>query len=160
MEKHTLHIDYLVFETKDALPEADRILLEQAFVAKGGSHAPYSKFNVGAALLLENGEIIRGSNQENASYPLGFCAERTAFSAAVALFPEEKIRALAITASTILSKVDSPVAPCGICRQVILEAEFKHHQNIKVILSGETGKVFVFNTVKDLLPLFFDAEFL
>ncbi|MBK7504017.1 MAG: cytidine deaminase [Bacteroidetes bacterium] len=160
MEIKNLHIQYQYFNSKSDLSDDDQILLQAAFDAKKGSHSPYSKFKVGAAVLLENGQIIKGSNQENASYPIGLCAERTALAAVVALFPQDKILTIAITASTELSVVDQPVAPCGICRQTILESEFKQHQNIRLILSGESGAVFIFNTVKDLLPLFFDSEHL
>ena len=111
-------------------------------------------------MLLNNGEIILGSNQENASYPIGFCAERTALSAAASLASHEKIKAIAITAKSKHNPVLTPAAPCGICRQTIFEAENKHHQNIEIILTGESGPVYVFKTIKDLLPLHFDADFL
>lgn len=160
MEIKHIQVDYQFYSSKAALSADDQLLLKAAFDAKEGSHSPYSKFRVGAAILLDNGQIVKGSNQENAAYPIGLCAERTALSAVVALFPKDKISTIAITASTELSVVNQPVAPCGICRQTILESEFKQHQNIRLILSGESGAVYIFNTVKDLLPLFFDSEHL
>lgn len=160
MELKSFQTNYQFFASKADLSYADKLLLEDAFIAKEGSHSPYSKFRVGAAVLLENGEVIKGSNQENAAYPIGLCAERIALAAVIALFPKEKIKTIAITASTELSLVDQPVAPCGICRQTILESEFKQHQNIRLILSGESGPISIFESVKDLLPLFFDAEHL
>ncbi len=102
------------------------------------SHAPYSNFHVGAALLLEDGKIIKGSNQENVSFPLGFCAERTALSAKVAIAPKEKILAIAISALSGTGKILPPIPPCGICRQVLLEQEQNQKAPIKVYLSGKS----------------------
>lgn len=151
---------YTCFENWEELPENYKVMIGEAREAKKGSYAPYSRFNVGAALLLNNGKIIHGSNQENASYPIGFCAERTALSAASSLAPNEKIRSIAITCSCDHNPVNKPGAPCGICRQTIFEAECKHKQDIEVILMGESGEIYIFKTIKDLLPLHFDAEFL
>ncbi len=153
-------INYTCYETWDDVPENYKNLMNEARTAKDGSYAPYSNFNVGAALLLNNGKVIHGSNQENASYPIGFCAERTALSAAASIAPKEKIKSIAITCSCTHNPVLTPGAPCGICRQTIFEAECKHKQDIEVILMGETGEMYVFKTIKDLLPLHFDADFL
>lgn len=155
-----LEINYTCYETWDDAPEHYRQLMQEARKAKDGSYAPYSNFNVGAALLLNNGQVIHGSNQENASYPIGFCAERTALSAAASLASHEKIKSIAITCSSVHNPVKTPAAPCGICRQTIFEAECKHKQDIEVILMGETGEMYVFKSIKDLLPLHFDADFL
>ena len=111
-------------------------------------------------MFLNDGQIILGSNQENASYPIGFCAERTALSAAASIASHTKIKAIAITAKSLKNPVLTPAAPCGICRQTIFEAECKHHQNIEIILTGESGAVYIFKSIKDLLPLHFDADFL
>ena len=151
---------YTCYETWDDVPEEYKNLMKEAREALKGSYAPYSNFNVGAALLLNNGKIIHGSNQENASYPIGFCAERTALSAAASIAPKEKIKSIAITCSCAHNPVTEPGAPCGICRQTIFEAECKHKQDIEVILMGETGEMYVFKSIKDLLPLHFDADFL
>lgn len=160
--KKTLRFEanYTCYENWDELPGQYQQLLQEAREAKKGSYAPYSKFNVGAALLLNNGQVIHGSNQENASYPIGFCAERTALSAAASLAPHEKIRSIAITCSCEHNPVTQPGAPCGICRQTIFEAECKHRQDIEVILMGESGEIYIFKTIKDLLPLHFDAGYL
>ncbi len=161
MKEHLkFEINYISIPSWEELPDNYKLLIEEARKAKEGSYAPYSNFNVGAALLLNNGTIIHGSNQENASYPIGFCAERTALSAAASLASHEKIKAIAITCSSLHNPVKTPAAPCGICRQTIFEAECKHRQDIEVILMGETGPVYVFKTIKDLLPLHFDADFL
>ena len=153
-------INYTCYETWDDVPENYKHLMTEARKAKDGSYAPYSNFNVGAALFLNDGQIILGSNQENASYPIGFCAERTALSAAASIASHTKIKAIAITAKSLKNPVLTPAAPCGICRQTIFEAECKHHQNIEIILTGESGAVYIFKSIKDLLPLHFDADFL
>ena len=161
MKKELKYIaEYTCYETWDDVPENYKTLITEAREALKSSYAPYSNFNVGAALLLNNGKIIRGSNQENASYPIGFCAERTALSAAASLASHEKIKAIAITCSSKHNPVTTPAAPCGICRQTIFEAECKHKQDIEVILMGETGEMYIFRSIKDLLPLHFDAGFL
>jgi cytidine deaminase len=151
---------YISYDSIDDTPQNYKELINEARQALKSSYAPYSNFNVGAALLLNNGKIIHGSNQENASYPIGFCAERTALSAAVSIAPNEKIKSIAITCSCAHNPVTQPGAPCGICRQTIFEAETKHRQDIEIILTGETGQVFIFKTIKDLLPLHFGADFL
>jgi len=155
-----LEISYTCYDVWENVPDFYKKLIIEAKKAKEGAYAPYSNFNVGAALLLNNGQIIHGSNQENASYPIGFCAERTALSAAASLASHEKIKAIAITCSSINNPVLQPAAPCGICRQTIFEAECKHHQPIEVILMGESGPIYIFKSIKDLLPLHFDADFL
>ncbi|MEN9448544.1 MAG: hypothetical protein RJA25_1834 [Bacteroidota bacterium] len=155
-----IEINYTCFRTFEEAPEQYQLLIIEARKAKEGAYAPYSHFNVGAALLLNNGDIIHGSNQENASYPIGFCAERTALSAAASLASHEKIKAIAITCSSLQNPVTKPAAPCGICRQTIFEAECKHQQDIEVILMGESGAIYIFKSIKDLLPLHFDANFL
>lgn len=155
-----LEINYTCYDSWEDVPAHYKNLMTEARKAKEGAYAPYSNFNVGAALLLNNGQVIHGSNQENASYPIGFCAERTALSAAASLASHEKIKAIAITCSSVHNPVLKPAAPCGICRQTIFEAECKHHQEIEVILMGESGPLYVFKSIKDLLPLHFDADFL
>ncbi|MEZ5054323.1 MAG: cytidine deaminase [Chitinophagales bacterium] len=160
MTQQTYTTSYMAYTSVQEMPEHYQTLIEQAKIATNDSHAPYSNFKVGAAILLNNGTVIKGSNQENASYPIGFCAERTALSAAASLASYEKIKAIAITAKSANNPVLKPAAPCGICRQCIFEAENKHHQDIEVILTGESGEVFVFKSIKDLLPLHFDANFL
>jgi cytidine deaminase len=159
-ENLKFEINYTSYENVDEVPEIYKTLIAEAKKATNDSYAPYSNFFVGTALLLENGQVILGSNQENASYPIGFCAERTALSAAASLASNIKIKAMAITARSIKNPVLTPAAPCGICRQTIFEAECKHQHNIEIILTGESGKVYIFNTIKDLLPLHFDADFL
>jgi cytidine deaminase len=158
MEERSWKINYIAYQNKGECPDTLQSEIAQSVSALAGSYAPYSKFHVGAALLLEDGTHLLGSNQENASYPLGLCAERTALSAKASLAPDKKITSIAITVKSLLKTVDTPAAPCGICRQVLLESEQKQHQNIQVILTGETGEVLVFNSIKDLMPFFFGPD--
>ncbi|TYB74393.1 cytidine deaminase [Bizionia gelidisalsuginis] len=143
----------------DALSELDKEvqdLMEQAVEARDKAYAPYSKFYVGAALLLDNGEVITGSNQENASYPSGLCAERTAIYYAGAKYPKAQIVRMAVTAASQINKTTAPIPPCGACRQAIAEYEVKQEVPIKIYFMGETGAVAVSNSLANLLPLLFD----
>jgi cytidine deaminase len=141
----------------DELNETDHNLVEQAKKATETSYAPYSKFNVGAAVLLENGETISGSNQENAAFPSGTCAERTTIFYASARFPGVRFCKLAIAAFTDGEFVEEPISPCGACRQVLLEAEQRAKNAIEVLLYGTDG-VYIISSIKDLLPLEFELE--
>ena len=147
-----------IYPDKSVLPAADLQLLEQAIEASQKAYAPYSEFYVGAALLLSNGTIILGSNQENASYPLCLCAERVAIAAASNY--QLPVQAIAVMARNPRSPLTQPISPCGACRQVILETELRFQHCIRIILYGEMGEVFVVESAKDLLPLGFDAHFL
>ncbi len=158
MEKKSLKIDYTLAKSADECNMSEKALLLAAERATKNSHSPYSKFRVGAALLLEDGTVIEGSNQENASFPVGFCAERTALSAKASIAPKKKIKAIAIRVRSEIKKVQQPAAPCGICRQVLLESEDIQKQNIRVIMQGESGPVLIFESVKDLVPFYFGAS--
>lgn len=158
MEKRTWKTEYTFAEHPQQLDNTDQELLKKAFEALEASHAPYSHFNVGAALLLSDGEIILGSNQENASYPIGLCAERTAISAKASLSPKTSIQTIAIRVRSRLKKVESPAAPCGICRQVLLESESMQDQPIRVMLQGESGPILIFESIQDLMPFHFGAS--
>ena len=121
------------------------------------SYSPYSKFAVGAALLLENGQIISGSNQENAAYPSGLCAERTAVFYANAMYPSVAPKALAIAAFYNGAFVEEPISPCGSCRQVLLETETRYKTDIQILLYGE-NRIYLIPSVKQLLPLAFNEQ--
>jgi cytidine deaminase len=149
-----------VFENFEELPSDIQSLMEKAMVARLKAYAPYSKFLVGAALLMDNGEIITGSNQENASYPSGLCAERTAIFYAGAQFPSAKITRMAIIAGSIHNKTIVPIPPCGACRQSIAEYEVKQNLPIEIYFMGETGKVVKSNSLENLLPFMFVKSFL
>jgi cytidine deaminase len=139
----------------DELNETDHNLVEQAKKATETSYAPYSKFNVGAAVLLENGETISGSNQENAAFPSGTCAERTTIFYASARFPGVRFCKLAIAAFTDGEFIEEPISPCGACRQAILEYEKLGGQPIEILLAGR-NKVYKLQGIRSLLPLSFE----
>lgn len=151
---------YRVYEEASELPEEDQVLLQLAKKSLEKSYSPYSHFKVGAAALLKNGKMIGGSNQENASYPLCICAERVVLGSAGAQYPDLPVTALAVSVKTEKKPVERPGAPCGACRQVICESESRHQYPMRIILQGETGEVWVFNSGADLLPLAFDGSLL
>jgi len=140
------------------LPTDIQQLKRQAEIARDNAYAPYSHFRVGAAVLLDNGIIVTGSNQENAAYPSGMCAERVAVWAAGAQYPERKILKIYITARSEHKTVNRPVPPCGACRQSILEYEVKQNEPIEIWFAGEKGPVWKTNSVKNILPLIFDGS--
>lgn len=158
MKQITHSFDYQIFDSVHELQSSDRELLENAKNAISGSYAPYSHFHVGAAIKLANGMIITGSNQENMSFPAGLCAERVAVFAACSNFPDVPVAAIAVTAISDDFEVSEPVPPCGMCRQAIVEYEMKFDNKIRVILGGQTGKVFVFHGMGTLLPLAFHEK--
>ena len=146
------------FNSTKELSAWEKKLLEHARKAADLAYAPYSNFYVGAALLLKNGKILRGNNQENVAYPSGLCAERVAIFAAGAQYPGVPVKAIAITAKSKSFKVNKPVAPCGACRQVLAEYENRYGSNIRLILQGEEGRIHITDSVKTLLPLMFNTE--
>ncbi|MDT0686329.1 cytidine deaminase [Autumnicola psychrophila] len=149
-----------VYDNLEELPQDVFDLMQKAFDARDNAYAPYSQFNVGAAILLENAKVVTGSNQENASYPSGLCAERTAFFYAGAKYPGVRMKKVAISAKSLKHAVAAPVSPCGACRQVMAEYEVNQEENIELYFMGETGKVLKVKSVKDLLPLIFDRNIL
>ncbi len=151
-------VKYQEYGALEELVEWQQALMHRAVSASKDAYAPYSTFSVGAALLLENGEVIIGNNQENVAYPSGLCAERVAIFAASATHPNMPIKAMAVTASAVDFAVDYPVSPCGGCRQSIAEYEHKQEAPIELILMGERGKVIVFESASHLLPLLFKEE--
>jgi cytidine deaminase len=155
MKERELKFTLRVFENINDLSEEDASLFEKAKGALKDSYSPYSNFKVAAAVLLANGEVIMGTNQENAAFPVGICAEGTALSAVSALYPNVAIKKIAITAKGGTHKVNHPVAPCGICRQRILEYELRFNSSIEIVMMGEVGEVYAVDSVKDILPLSF-----
>ena len=138
----------------DELSVADRELIEQAMKATDNAYAEYSHFYVGAALRLANGRIVIGANQENAAFPSGLCAERTAVFSAQANFPDQSIEALALVARNENGLIDNPVTPCGACRQVLLGVEERYGLPMRILMYGKSG-VYSVGSAKDLLPLSF-----
>lgn len=152
-------INIKIYDSYSELSATDLHLIKEAQAASDNAYAEYSKFQVGAAVLLEDGSIIKGNNQENAAYPSGLCAERVALFYASAQFPNKKIIAIAISAQTSLMKLNSPITPCAACRQVMLQYEQKHKSPIKILMSSnDIETVYEVNAVKDLIPLLFDGE--
>ena len=152
--------NFEVYDSVEELPQAIQSLMKTAVEARDKAYAPYSQFKVGAAIALNNNEVVTGSNQENASYPSGLCAERTAIYYAGAAFPEAQIQNIAISAKSMKHLVEAPVPPCGACRQALVEYEVKQETDIAVYFMGETGKVMKANSIKDLLPLIFENSVL
>jgi len=151
--------DFEEYENLDELSLADKQLIEEAKLAANDAYAPYSKFHVGAALLLENGTIVRGNNQENAAYPSGLCAERVALFSAGANYAGIKILAIAIHAySENFKNHPQAVGPCGACRQVMAEYEHRYHGKLRLIMQGEKEKYIVSHNVNQLLPFMFNAD--
>lgn len=149
-----------VYDSINELPETDKKLMLKAVEARNNAYAPYSSFFVGAAVLLENGKIVLGNNQENAAYPSGLCAERVAIYQAAAIYPNVKICSVAISATSKNYKVLEPAAPCGNCRQSMIEYEQKQKEPMTLLLMGEEGTVVKCNSISDILPLAFSNSFL
>lgn len=141
----------------DELSESDQELLTNAMDATRRSYAPYSRFSVGAAARLANGIVVTGTNQENAAYPSGLCAERTTLFFANSQYPDQPVDTLAIAAKTEKDFIDTPIPPCGACRQVMLETEKRYGKPLRVLLYGKKG-IYEIRSVGDLLPLSFDAS--
>lgn len=160
MAKKTLKTDYECFENIEELTAPRRMLLEKATAVLPEAYIPYSNFHVGAAILLQNGLVLSGTNQENAAYPMCLCAERVVLAAAHAQYPKIPIVALAVTVKNPKQLIKEPASPCGACRQVICEMEGKHQQDIELIMRGEEGDILVFASAKDILPFGFNQSFL
>jgi cytidine deaminase len=149
------HFSYELLPSKSELNASDQLLAEQAIEAMDNAYAPYSKFNVGAALKLITGEIIQGNNQENIAYPSGLCAERVALFYAGANFPGIEIETLCIVATGDLVPKSHILSPCGSCRQVMLESQTRQKKPIRVILINQDGTILIVNSAKDFLPFGF-----
>lgn len=149
-----------VYENMEELPPEVKLIMKKAQEIRDQAYAPYSKFKVGAAIQLEDDVIVTGSNQENAAYPSGLCAERTAIFYAGSQYPNKKIKTMAICVKSSSNVVTQPIAPCGACRQAMAEYEIKQEQPIEIYFMGEEGKIIKAKALLDLLPLAFDASFL
>ena len=156
MTNKEIKIAYMEYASVEELPSQDRLLADAAIEAVALSYAPYSNFNVGAAVMFEDGEIVKGANQENAAYPSGLCAERTALFYASASRPDKAMTAIAIAAGQNGHLCESPATPCGACRQVMAQYQTKSGKSMSVLLAG-ANRVWKFEKVDDLLPLIFDS---
>lgn len=144
-----------IYSSSEELKRNDAELLTQARAVTKQAYAPYSNFKVGAAALLGDGTIVTGTNQENASYPVGICAERVLLSAVASQFANAGIITMAISYDNLNSESNHPISPCGICRQSLAEYEERTHQHIRIIMSGLKGEVYVIKKANQLLPLTF-----
>ncbi|PJJ75498.1 cytidine deaminase [Thermoflavifilum aggregans] len=158
MSVQHLQLQYEHFAGDAGLPAEAYMLLQKAREATGIAYAPYSQFRVGAAILVENGQVITGANQENASFPAGLCAERVALSAVSSQFPDAIIKAMAISYQPAGANSDHPISPCGICRQTMLEYEIRQQQPIRIILGGMTGEIIIIPAAQLLLPFSFTPQ--
>ena len=156
MKKVNLNIEIDELQLDELVPD-EQELVKAAIEATQNSYAPYSMFNVGAAIRLHNGQVVRGANQENAAFPVSLCAERTAIFAAQAQHPEQSIDAIAIAAKNVNGLLTEPVSPCGSCRQVMMQMEDRYQNSMTVLLYG-TNRIYRLKSVKDLLPLYFVDE--
>ncbi|MFV0604968.1 MAG: cytidine deaminase [Niabella sp.] len=158
MKEKKFSFGYTIYNNSEELPDDDKLLLLQAQKATEKAYAPYSKFKVGCVAKLQNGRIVTGTNQENASYPVGICAERALLATVGTQYVNQPINTLAISYRAEEGKNNHPISPCGMCRQALTEYETRTGKPIRLILSGIEGKVYVINSAKDLLPLAFSNE--
>ncbi len=159
MKTKEIRLEVREYEAEEDIDQSDASLIEEAKTAAVQSYAPYSGFHVGAAVLLQDGIVVTGNNQENSAYPSGLCAERIALFYANAHYPNQSVKAIAIVAFDGEEQTAQPVRPCGSCAQVLLETEVRYHRPIRVIMSGK-NKTEIIDSVRVLLPLGFDPGFL
>lgn len=160
MKKET-HISYDYFRDRSELSSLEQQLLDRAKEARAKAYAPYSNFLVGCAVLMENGEIHTGSNQENAAFPSGLCAERTAIFWISANFPDVRVKKIFVVGGPrIAQEANPPIPPCGGCRQSLMEYETKQQENIELYFASMNDEVYKVDAIKDLLPFYFDGTFL
>ena len=157
MKKEEYSFSYEVYDSITDLNDQDAWLVQEAREVTAAAYAPYSNFNVGAVAKMANGEIVAGTNQENASYPVGICAERVLLGSAASLYPNIAIDTIAISYNNTMGVSNHPISPCGMCRQALVEYEERVKQPIRLILSGLDGKVFVIANANALLPLSFGS---
>lgn len=158
MKESKFEFNYTVYENIEELPEDLQWLLNEAREVTGQAYAPYSHFQVGAVAKLANGEIVAGTNQENASFPVGLCAERVLLASISSLFPKVPVESVAISYKGEGHPSDHPISPCGICRQSLQEFETRVNHPVQLILGGLTGPVYVIDSASRLLPLAFTSE--
>ena len=160
MKEITITTSFVEYENLNELDASSQKMMQLAIKARKKAYAPYSKFTVGCAILLDNGMVVEGSNQENAAYPSGLCAERVAIFYAGANYPDAKILKLFISASPVDRDLEQPIPPCGSCRQSIAEYEIKQDQDIEIYFMGGKGKIYKSNSLKNILPFMFDKKYL
>lgn len=156
--KNKIIIEVEEYDSTDDLASSDGELLAEAVLASETSYSPYSSFQVGAAVKLANGKIFRGSNQENAAYPSGMCAERVALFFAQSEYPDIPAEAIAIFARSTEFKLEKPITPCGSCRQVMAETESRSGKKMRIIMGNNNSHVQIVDGIESLLPLMFMLE--
>lgn len=156
MTEKQFRIDYVEYSSLDELNAEDRELAAEAVAAMGGAYAPYSHFHVGAAVRMSNGQIVRGSNQENAAFPSGLCAERTAMFSAGAKYPDKDMLSIALAGGVHGRLTAEPATPCGACRQVMAQYQAKSGKPMSIIMIG-ARRIWKFEKVDDILPLIFNS---
>ena len=156
MTQREIRISYEEYKTIDEMNPEDRELAAEAIKAMQGAYAPYSHFHVGAAVRMSNGQIVRGANQENAAFPSGLCAERTAMFAAGARYPDKDMLSIALAGGVMGRLGSQPATPCGACRQVMAQYQAKSGKPMSVIMIS-TERIWKFEKVDDILPLIFDS---
>lgn len=160
MKEISITTQFKIFDSTQDLPNDIQDLMTQAVEVRKNAYAPYSKFKVGVAIILDNGKVVLGSNQENAAYPSGLCAERVAIFYAGSMYPDAKVLKMAITAASDTNQTIAPIPPCGSCRQSIAEYETKQETPIEIYFMGEIGPIYKSESLKNLLPFMFDKKFL
>ena len=160
MKEISITTQFKIFDSTQDLPNDIQDLMKQAVEVRKNAYAPYSKFKVGVAIILDNGKVVLGSNQENAAYPSGLCAERVAIFYAGAMYPDAKVLKMAITAASDTNQTIAPIPPCGSCRQSIAEYETKQETPIEIYFMGEIGSIYKSESLKNLLPFMFDKKLL
>ncbi len=158
MKEIKITTNFEAYLNQNELSDDNQSLMKQAVEVRKNAYAPYSRFKVGAAILLDNGKVILGSNQENAAYPSGLCAERVAIFQAGALYPNSKILKIAVSAASETNQTIAPIPPCGSCRQSLSEYEIKQQSPIEIYFMGETGEVYKSNSIENLLPFSFSKK--
>jgi len=157
MKEKKIEFDYEVYDSISELSKEDAWLLNEARSVTEQAYAPYSNFHVGAVAILANGEVVAGTNQENAAYPVGICAERVLLGSVATLHPNVYVKSIAISYNSDEVKSDHPISPCGMCRQALLEYETRLKAPIRLILGGMEGKVYIIKSSSQLLPFAFTS---
>ncbi|MDR2409431.1 MAG: cytidine deaminase [Bacteroidales bacterium] len=158
MDKRKFEIEYTVFENRKELVEEDRMLIEKAKEISVNAYVPYSGFRVGVAVLLDNGKVLTANNQENASYPEGLCAERVVLFYAMSQYPDQKIKSIAVFGNPQKFTLTHFISPCGGCRQVMYEYEYRSRSKMRILLSGISGETVLVEGVENLLPFPFSVK--
>lgn len=158
MEEKKFEFEYEVYADIRELSEADAWLLTEARSVTEQAYAPYSNFHVGAVAMMENGEVVAGTNQENASYPVSICAERVLLGTIATMHPKVAVKSIAISYNSASVKSDHPISPCGMCRQALLEYETRTDAPIRIILSGQYGSIYIIKSASFLLPFAFTSN--